>query len=68
MESSATFAAEWFSHAEMIKLQCVSVLMSANLKEWQYKNIMDEDDNQVWDCSTDEWAEYMYGEGNSPAL
>ena len=25
---------------------------------------MVEDDNQVWDCMTEEWAEYMYGEGN----
>ena len=58
--------AEWFSHGEMIKLQGVSVLMSVN--EWQYKDIVDENDNQVWDCMTEEWTECMYGEGNGPAL
>ena len=42
----------------MLKLQGVSVLMSANVKEWQHKDIMDQIDNQVWDCMTDEWAEY----------
>ena len=68
MESMVILVAEWLSQREMIMLRSVSVLMSVNLKEWQYKDFVDEDDNQVWDYMAEEWAEYMYGEGNSPAL
>ena len=68
MESTVTLVAAWLSQKEMIKLQGISVLISVNLKEWQHKDFVDEDDNQVWDCMTEEWAESMYGEGNSPAL
>ena len=56
MESIVTLVSEWFSHGEMIKLQGVSVLMSVNLKEWQCKDVVDENDNQVWDCMTEEWT------------
>ena len=37
MESIVTLVAEWLSQGEMVKLQGVSVLISVNLKEWQYK-------------------------------
>ena len=68
MESIVTLVAEWLSQGEMIKLQGISVLVSVNFKEWQYVAFVDEDDNQVWECTTDEWAGYMYVERSSPAL
>ena len=46
----------------------VSVLMSVNLRELQYKDVVDEIGNQVCDCTTEEWAEQMYGEVDSFAL
>ena len=49
-------------------MQGISVLISVNLRKWQYKDFVDEDDNQVWDCMTEEWAEYMYGEGKQPSI
>ena len=35
-------AGEWISHGEMIKLQGVSVLISVSLREWQFKDTVDE--------------------------
>ena len=45
---------------EMIKLQGISVLILVNLKEWQYKDFVDENDDKVWDCMREEWAEYIH--------
>ena len=41
--------------------------MSVKLREWQYKDTLDERD-KVWDCLADEWAVHMYEEGGSLAL
>ena len=68
MENVVALIAEWFSLEEMIKLQELSALMSDNLKEWQDMETLDLIGDQVWDDMTEEWAELMYGEGNSPAL
>ena len=60
--------AEWISLGEMIKLQELSTLISDILKAWEDKETMDLIGDQVWDDMTDEWAEFLYGEGNCPAL
>ena len=62
MESVVTLIAEWFSLGEMIKLQARSVLISVNLREWQYKDTLDEIGDQVWDGLAEEWAVHMYEE------
>ena len=67
MESVVALVAEWISLGEMIKLQELSAVISDILKEWQDKETLDLID-QVWDDMTEQWAEYMCGEGNSPAL
>ena len=68
MESVVALIAEWFSLGKMIKFQKVFALISDNLKELQDKETLELIGDQVWDDMTEEWAEYMYGEGNSPAL
>ena len=66
MESVVALLAEWISLGEMIKLQDKSI--SDILKECQDKEAMDLLGDQVWKETAEEWAEYVYGEGNSPAL
>ena len=68
MESVVTLIAEWFSREEVIKLQGVSVLISVNWREWQYKDTLDEIGDQVWDSLADGWAVHTCEEGSSPAL
>ena len=63
-----TLIAEWFSLGEMMVLQGVSLLVSVNLREWQYKDSLDEIGDQVWDGLAEEWAVHMYEEGDRPAL
>ena len=45
MESTMNFVAEWFSHGEMKVLQGVSLLMSVCVREWQYKDIVNDTDD-----------------------
>ena len=68
MESVVALIAEWIPLAGMIKLQEPSALISDNLKEWQEVEALDLIGNQVWENMTEEWAEYMYGEGNCRAF
>ena len=42
------FVAEWFSLEEMKALQGVCVLTLVWAREWQYKDILTEFDDQVW--------------------
>ena len=68
MESVVALKAEWISLGEMIKQQEQSTLISDILREWQDKETMESLGDQIWNEMNEEWAEYMHGEGNSPAL
>ena len=68
MESVVALPAEWISFGEMIKLQELSTLISDILTEWQDKETMESLGDQIWTEMNEEWAEYVYGESNSPAL
>ena len=48
MESKMNFVAEWFSHGEMKVLQGVSLLTSVSVREWQYKDILNDIDDLMW--------------------
>ena len=52
----------------MIKLQEQSALISDVLREWQDRETMESLGDQILNQMNEEWAEYMYGEGNCPAL
>ena len=68
MERVVALVAEWFSLQEISKLQGLSTLIFDTLKkEWQDKEIVDSLRDQIWKEMDEEWAEYLYGEGNSPA-
>ena len=68
MGSVVTLIAEWFSLGETIKLQELFALTSVNLRERHNPETLDWIEDQVWDGMTEEWAEHIYGEGNSSAL
>ena len=67
VESIMNFVAEWFSVGEMKVLQGVSVLMSVRVKEWQYKDILNDIDNLVWEDLSEDWQKYVSEGGESPA-
>ena len=50
----------------LIRLHGISVLMSVTLREWQYKEVLDEIEDQVWGSLAEEWAVHTYEEGDSP--
>ena len=59
--------AGWISLGEMIKLQELSTLISDVLRVAGQRNrgiVWD----QIWNEMNEEWAKYMWCEGNSPAL
>ena len=60
--------AEWISWGEMCKLQELSTSVSDVLREWQGKEIMESLGDQTWNDMSEDWAEFMYREGNSPGL
>ena len=55
MESIMNFVAEWFSLEEMKAPQGVCVLTSVWAREWQYKDILINFDDQVWKYLSEEW-------------
>ena len=61
MESTMNFVAEWFSHGEMKVLQGVSLLMSVCVREWQYKNIVKDTDDLMWEDLSEDWAKVRVG-------
>ena len=67
MESVVALGAEWISLGEMFKLQELSTSVSV-LREWQGKEIMESLGDQIWIEMSEELAEYLYVEGNIPAL
>ena len=60
--------AEWISLGKMIKLQELSTRISHVLREWQDTETVESLGDQTWIDMSEEWAEFVYGEGNSPAL
>ena len=68
MESLVTLAAEWFSLGEMMVLQEVSVLISTYMKQWQYKDILNDIDNLAWEDLSEEWCAHMSERSESLAL
>ena len=57
MEGIMNFVAEW-----------VCVLTSVWAREWQYKDILTEFDDQVWKELSEEWQKYLSEKEESPAL
>ena len=45
-----------------------SVMISGNLRGWQYKDTLDEIGDEVWDGLADEWAVHIYEEEDGPAF
>ena len=41
--------------------------MSINLREWQYKDTLEEIDDHVRDGLAEEWITHVYEKGESPA-
>ena len=68
MECVVALVAEWISWGEMCKLQELSTSVSDVLREWQGKKIMESLGDQNWNDMSEDWAEFMYGEGNSAGL
>ena len=62
------FVAGWFSLGEMMVPQGVSVLMSVRVKEWQYKDILNDIDDVMWEDLSEDWQKYVSEGGESPAL
>ena len=57
--------AESISLGEMIKLQELSTPISVVLREWQDKETLVWLEDHIWNEMNEEWAEFLYGEGNS---
>ena len=53
------FVAEWFSLEEMKALQGVCGITSVWAREWQYKLILVDFDDQVWEDLSEEWPKYL---------
>ena len=51
------FVAEWLSLEEMKALQ--GVLTSVWAREWQFKDILNNFDDQVWKDLSEEWQKYL---------
>ena len=49
-------------------LQSVSVLTSVYVREWQYKDILNDIDNQAWEDLSEDWHTYVSEGEESPAL
>ena len=50
-----SFVAEWVSLEEMKVLQGVSVLTSFWVREWEYKDILNDIDGRVWEDFSEDW-------------
>ena len=68
MESITSFVAEWLSLEEMKVLQVVSVLTSVWAREWQYKDVLNDIDDLMWEDLSEEWQKKLSEGGESPAL
>ena len=67
MESIFVLVTEWISSQDMVNLYELSSTLYVVLQEWLVKEILDALGDQTWIDMSEEWAEFKYGEGNSPA-
>ena len=63
MEGIMTLVAEWFFIEEMKALQGVCVLTSVWAREWQYKDLLSDLDDQVGRDSSDDWQKHLSQKG-----
>ena len=68
MEGTMTLVAEWFSLEEMKALEGVCMLTSVQAREWQYKELLSDLDDQLWRHLSDEWQQYLSEKEESLAL
>ena len=68
VESMMTLVAERSSLEEMKTLRRVCMLSSVWAKEWQYKELLSDLDDQVWRELTDDWQKFVCEKEESPAL
>ena len=59
MEGIMHFAAEWCTTNEVVILRCVSVSFFVVVREWQYKGILDDVDEQTWEEVSEDWNAFM---------
>ena len=59
---------EWISSKDMVKLYEFSSTLHVVLQEWLGDEIMHPLGDQTWIDMSEEWAEFMFGEGNNQAL
>ena len=67
LESIFVLVTEWISSKDMVNLYELSSTLYVVLQEWLGNEILDALGDQTWIDMSEEWAEFMYGEGNSPA-
>ena len=67
MESIFVLVTEWISSQDMVNLYELSSTLYVVLQEWLVNEILDALGDQTWIDMSEEWAEFKYGEGNSPA-
>ena len=59
MEGTMTLVAEWSSLEELKAPQGVCVLTSVWAREWQYKELLSDLDDQVWRDLSVEWQKFL---------
>ena len=59
---------EWISSKDTVKLYELSSTLYVVLQEYLGNEIMESLGDQTWIDMSEEWAEFVYGEGNSPRL
>ena len=60
--------AEWLSLEDMKALQGACVLTSVWVREWQYKDLLTDLDDQVWKELSEEWRKYLSEKEERPAI
>ena len=68
MESILVLVTEWISSKDTVKLYELSSTLYDVLQGWLGNESIELLGDQTWDDMSEEWSEFMYGEGNSPAL
>ena len=67
MEGIVSFAAEWCTTNEVAIFRCVSASLFVVVKEWQYKDILDDTDKLTWEEMSEDWNAYLSERITSPA-
>ena len=55
-EGILSFAAEWCTADEVVMLRCVSVSALVEVKEWEYKSMMDD---LTWEVMSEDWNTFL---------